>query len=738
MRSYSRRCCSLITSLLCLPILIGPLEATWAQDTPQPLPRYREGGTPYNPNQPLTPYSIEIERPKDLPTTGLITSPPEYSPTRGVLFSWITGAWTSVVTDCVVALTADPLYDEIAYVVVSAGSQASAASTLTSAGADMSKVVFINKTGNTVWLRDFGPHFIWQDGALAIVDSHYYPGRDLDNFTPTKIGDDFFQIPTYDMGLYYSGGNFQPGPGDSAFVTALINTDNPASQGFNEDIIKALYLRYQGVQRLHIMPQLPSSVDGTGHVDMWLYLVDDHTCIISKFKSGSNPTAISMTENAVPYMQALGFTVYRTPAWVTGSTHWTYTNAFRVNNRIFIPTYSGYPTDSAQALSAWQNAAGPDVEIVPIECTSIIPAAGAIHCIVMQVPRYTGDIPAAHMVWPDGGEMLACGETRTIEWVATDTDNAEIPLVDLYYSVDDGGTWEYINTTTNDGGFDWLVPDADTTTARIKVVAHAADGDDGEAISAAPFMIAPMDLTVYDFSSGAGTDKFGYGYQTSSWTSVNGVRRPVSTALTTSAYTKIATSNATGGDSDTNRYISSTPSSSSESTHVFEFSIGEDSAEIDEIEILWEGYADDCAQAELYVWDYTDGQWTDGAGNFGINAYMDNYAGNRDELLTGVLQSDFDRYIDASGQMTLLLYVERPADRSFHDYMSVTVKRLAAQPLVGDLDGDGDVDIADLAALLAAYGTCIGDPGYNPAAELTGDGCVGLADLAALLANYGM
>jgi len=47
------------------------------------------------------------------------------------------------------------------------------------------------------------------------------------------------------------------------------------------------------------------------------------------------------------------------------------------------------------------------------------------------------------------------------------------------------------------------------------------------------------------------------------------------------------------------------------------------------------------------------------------------------------------------------------------------------------------VDLNDLAALLAAYNTCVGDPGYNPAADLDGNGCVDLSDLSALLANYG-
>lgn len=49
-----------------------------------------------------------------------------------------------------------------------------------------------------------------------------------------------------------------------------------------------------------------------------------------------------------------------------------------------------------------------------------------------------------------------------------------------------------------------------------------------------------------------------------------------------------------------------------------------------------------------------------------------------------------------------------------------------------DLDGDGVVGPADLAALLASWGPCPGCP-----ADLNGDGVVGAADLAALLAAWG-
>jgi hypothetical protein len=56
----------------------------------------------------------------------------------------------------------------------------------------------------------------------------------------------------------------------------------------------------------------------------------------------------------------------------------------------------------------------------------------------------------------------------------------------------------------------------------------------------------------------------------------------------------------------------------------------------------------------------------------------------------------------------------------------------------GDIDGDGDVDLADLAALLSSFGLCSGDAGFVTAADIDANGCVDLADLTLLLSNYGV
>jgi len=55
----------------------------------------------------------------------------------------------------------------------------------------------------------------------------------------------------------------------------------------------------------------------------------------------------------------------------------------------------------------------------------------------------------------------------------------------------------------------------------------------------------------------------------------------------------------------------------------------------------------------------------------------------------------------------------------------------------GDVDGDGDVDLSDLTLMLAAYGSCDGDPAFLAAADIDESGCIELGDLTTLLSNYG-
>jgi hypothetical protein len=55
----------------------------------------------------------------------------------------------------------------------------------------------------------------------------------------------------------------------------------------------------------------------------------------------------------------------------------------------------------------------------------------------------------------------------------------------------------------------------------------------------------------------------------------------------------------------------------------------------------------------------------------------------------------------------------------------------------GDVNGDGQVDLSDLALLLASFGLCNGESGFVADADFDDSGCVELSDLATLLASFG-
>lgn len=338
-------------------------------DDPNPLPRY---ATP----EELAMPPLELPEAVLAPPTGTVDCPPEYAHNDGILLRW--GSFNDLLTAMTVAVTTGDPYAIVYMLVSGASQQSSATATLTNAGADMSQVEFITVSTDTVWIRDYGPRFISEDGHRAIIDHTYNRPRPNDNQVPDFIAA-LWGEASYDIGLYHGGGNFHLFADDEAFMSELVVDENPA---LTPAEIVQRYLDYQGLD-LTITDPLPSWFDSTQHIDMWMIPVADRDVIIGEYASGT--AAHTVTETWVAELQARGYTVRRTPGWSSGGTHYTYTNAVVFNDMVFVPQYSGYTTENAQAIAVFQTAF-PGRTIIPVDCSSIIHSAGAIHCIVMHVP----------------------------------------------------------------------------------------------------------------------------------------------------------------------------------------------------------------------------------------------------------------------------------------------------------------------------------------------------------------
>jgi hypothetical protein len=56
--------------------------------------------------------------------------------------------------------------------------------------------------------------------------------------------------------------------------------------------------------------------------------------------------------------------------------------------------------------------------------------------------------------------------------------------------------------------------------------------------------------------------------------------------------------------------------------------------------------------------------------------------------------------------------------------------------LLGDMNGDGQVNISDVSTLISTYLRATNDPLYLGADDLDGDGQIGISDVPELVANY--
>jgi hypothetical protein len=70
-------------------------------------------------------------------------------------------------------------------------------------------------------------------------------------------------------------------------------------------------------------------------------------------------------------------------------------------------------------------------------------------------------------------------------------------------------------------------------------------------------------------------------------------------------------------------------------------------------------------------------------------------------------------------------------------FLSLTVISGPVFALVGDVNGDGIVDLKDVYIVGKAYGSYPGHPKWNPAADLNGDLKVDLKDFVIVVSNFG-
>ena len=413
------------------------------------------------------------------PPEGLIWCPPEYAPMDGIIVAWEgANSWKDILAEMGghVTTTGDADY----YVSVdTSGEIAAADAALLSFGANLARVKYIVTGTDSIWMRDYGPRYVYQGDVRVIVDHHYNRPRPNDDSFPTAFSFHKEHL-RYHNDVIHGGGNFHLDANGVGYATRLIVNENP---GRTEQEIFDIYRDFQALETLFLDP-FPTNIDATQHLDMWMQVIADDAVIISDWPTQTGSIQDNICDQTAADMAMRGFTVHRVPA-VSSGTHYTYTNVVMCNDLVLIPSYtnslaSGF---NATALATWQ-AALPNKTIVQVPAQNIVTAAGVLHCIVMHLPEARGNgSPTAYLLQPLDGAILSRVAVQEAAWISDDDE--DVTVADLAWSADGGQSWASIGSALSPTGVqNWFVPGGAATNAgQVRVTVQDGAGNSGEYVA---------------------------------------------------------------------------------------------------------------------------------------------------------------------------------------------------------------------------------------------------------------
>jgi len=321
---------------------------------------------------------------------------PPYSPVR-TLAEWeeyqvVMVTWTSYPS--IVAQIVDYVQDECVCVIICSDSN-TVKTQLTSYGVPLTNLRFLIAGFNSVWCRDYGQWNAYTNDidSLKMIDWVYNRPRPLDDQVPVYIAQMFntplHQATSAPYDFTATGGNFMVDGHGTGFSSKLIITENPTH---TEAEIDTIAKKYMGLSRYIKMNTLP--YDGIHHIDMHMKLLDEETLLVGQYPTGvSDGPQIELNLQYIlnNFQTCFGkpYKVVRIPQppsstgqYPPNSSYYTYTNSLIVNKTVIVPVY-GLSQDTT-ALRIYRESM-PGYRVVGINCSSMISASGAIHCITKEI-----------------------------------------------------------------------------------------------------------------------------------------------------------------------------------------------------------------------------------------------------------------------------------------------------------------------------------------------------------------
>ncbi len=366
-------------------------------------------------------------------------------------------AWTGYST--ILSQIAHAAQTETKVIIICSDSNA-VKNTLTSNGVPFTNIDYLIAPFNSIWCRDYGQWNIYRQDvdSLALIDWTYNRPRPKDDTVPSSImnytGLPMYETTTAPNDLIHTGGNFMCDGFGTGFSSKLIINENPTK---TEAQIDSIMSQFMGINRYIKMEVLP--YDGIHHIDMHMKLLDEETILM-----GLYPAAIAdgpQIEANLQYVLSNFNSVYGTPYKVvripmppdannlypnnSNADYRTFTNSVFVNKTIILPFYDTQYDTIARRI---YEEALPGYKVVGIDCNSIIPSLGAIHCITKEIAARDPLLISHQPLHDTYNTTIPYTVTARIQHASG------IQQAYIYYTTDTAQPWQSVSMN-NTGGYNW-------------------------------------------------------------------------------------------------------------------------------------------------------------------------------------------------------------------------------------------------------------------------------------------
>jgi len=362
-----------IARFIVLTFLFPLSSGAYALDLNNPLPNWVD---------PSREKIVDVpgeSRARAVPPSGF-RMPAEYEPVAGVVIGW--AGYTSMLSRIAQA-AAGPGNAKVLGVAAPAALS----------GVPADKYRKLDLPIDTVWMRDYGPFGITGSGQLGIVDTVYrhYQYRREDDALPSSLGKALGAV-VFGTSLILDGGNLMVDTKGNLFMTRRTYMWNSSIPQEQVDAALKAQFKVKNIYAFDYAGYPGEPKDGTGHIDMFMKLLNDHTVLITvadvePFRTNAEKAQAFFRGRTAP--DGKPYKVVTAKGWQTYGAWYTYTNSLIVNNTVIMPSYTGHDKDEAEAKAAYQ-AGMPGVTVAPVNSDSSITAGGSIHCVTQTLPVLPG------------------------------------------------------------------------------------------------------------------------------------------------------------------------------------------------------------------------------------------------------------------------------------------------------------------------------------------------------------